>query len=108
MRASLYSIIEIFRTNILIFIVFYYLRMASEEILKRDVYLLYKTALKVFFICINTLMVTCAIIIFNLLNLENEDQRVTADKLCMNIEFRLYRWGSALTSIIFLILSLHL
>ena len=75
----MYSIIEIFRTDILIFVVFYYLRMASEEILKRDEYLCYKTGLKVFFVCINTLMVTCAIIIFNLLNSTNDEVKIMSD-----------------------------
>ena len=41
-RAAFNSIVEILRTNVLILITFYYLRCASEELLKRRSYLIYK------------------------------------------------------------------
>lgn len=103
-RSKLYSVIEIFRTNILLLVIYYYLRMASEEILKRHVYLIYKTSLKIYFIFINSLMIVCGIIIYHRINIE----KTSGNKLCIELEFQLYRWGSAITSIIFLILALHL
>jgi hypothetical protein len=41
-RAKYNSIVEILRTDVLILITFYYLRCASEEILRRRSYLIYK------------------------------------------------------------------
>ena len=63
-RSKLYAIIEIMRTNILILVIYYYLRMASEEILKRHSYICFKRVLATFCIVINILMITCATIIF--------------------------------------------
>lgn len=63
-RAKFNSIVEILRTDVLILITFYYLRCASEEILKRSSYLIYKKVIAIFFVLMTVVMISGGIVIF--------------------------------------------
>ena len=103
-RGRLYGVIEILRTNILTLVIYYYLRMASEEILKRQSYICFKRVLITFCIIINILMITCTGILYVKMRIGE----IKSNQICKMIEFTLYRWGAAISSLIFLVFAFHL
>ena len=103
-RAQFNSIVEILRTNVLILITFYYLRCASEEILRRRSYLLYKQVIATFFIFMTVIMISGGIVIFYKI----EHGHITSKQLCKEMEFQSFKWGPTISSFIFLILAIHL
>jgi hypothetical protein len=103
-RAKFNSIVEILRTDVLILIIFYYVRCASEEIFRRKTYLIYKKVIAVFFLFMNGIMISGGIIIF--LKLENNE--LSSTELCRELVYLSFKWGPAISSFIFLILSIHL
>lgn len=102
-RAKLNSIVDILRTDVLIFITFYYLRCASEEILKRRSYLIYKQVIALFAILITFLMISNGIVIFVKL-----EEGLKPRDLCLHMEYLSFKYGPAISSLIFLILAIHL
>jgi polyferredoxin len=78
-RAQLNSIVEVLRTDVLILITFYYLRCASEEILKRRHYLIYKQVIALFFIFMTVVMISGGIVIF----IKIENGGLSSKDLCL-------------------------
>ena len=102
-RAQFNSIVEILRTDVLILITFYYVRCASEEILRRRTYLIYKKVIAIFFIFMTFIMISGGIIIF--VKIENG---LSSKDLCLELEFLSFKWGPAISSFIFLSLAINL
>lgn len=102
-RAKYNSIVEILRTDVLILITFYYLRCASEEILRRRSYLIYKQVITGFFIFMTVIMISGGIVIFIKLR-----DGLNSKDLCLEIQFLSFKWGPIISSFIFFILAIHL
>ena len=102
-REKYNSIVEILRTDVLILMTFYYLRCASEEILRRRSYLIYKQVIAGFFIFMTVIMISGGIVIFIKLR-----DGLSSKDLCLEFQFLSFKWGPIISSFIFFILAIHL
>jgi hypothetical protein len=102
-RAQFNSIVEILRTDVLILITIYYLRCASEEILRRRSYLIYKQCLGIFFIGTTVIMTSGGVLVF--IKIENG---LSSKDLCLELEYLSFKWGPTISSLFLLILGIHL
>ena len=103
-RAKHYGLIELLRFNVLILITLYYLRSSSEEILKRRKYLQIKKLLLTFYIAQMTISIIGGINLY----IEVTYNNLKSDQFCVHWFFKILRYGSVLTMLLFLFIALQI
>ena len=97
-RTRRYIIIEVLKLNIVVLICLYNLKMATEELLRRNRYLRYKKILLVSFVVGQVLLITFGSIIYH----KVVDEKVSGKMLCREPAFFLSRFICLVVYIILL------
>lgn len=100
-RKYFHCILEILRTNVLLLVTFYYLKMASEELFTRQRYLLFKRTILIFYSLFMIFMCIGGIKVY--FDIKNG---TTSDEMCINMAYLSFRWGPLLASLLLSVISI--
>jgi len=99
LRSLYFFIIEILRTNVMVLLTFYYLKMASS--LLKNQYQCFKYILAISYIVLMVMMTECGITLV----IKQQKGLYKWNSLCSKIQFLALRWGPVIISFFFLIIT---
>lgn len=98
---TLFTLVGIFRFNLMMVIVFYYLKLVAENIYSRDFYNWFKWSLILIYFVFMLTSIYSAITI----HVEIDDHRLEFGQLCISWHYQSLKWGELFCSIIFYIVA---